>query len=65
MRHDWIFDVLNDLRSYALQNDLPALAEQAERTLRIARAEIASLTHEENETPEEGGDGTPPMSGPH
>ena len=41
MRHDWIFDVLTDLQSYALKNGLPRLAAQAEETLRIARAEIA------------------------
>ncbi len=42
MRHDWIFDVLTDLQSYALKNGLPRLAAQAEQTLHIARAEIAA-----------------------
>ncbi|MFN4154852.1 MAG: hypothetical protein ACK4HF_09370 [Paracoccaceae bacterium] len=42
MHHDWIFDVLEDLRSYALQNGLPATAAQAEEALRVARAELAS-----------------------
>ncbi len=41
MAHDWIFDVLNDMRSYASKNGLPALAVQLEETLRVARAEIS------------------------
>jgi hypothetical protein len=40
MRHDWVFDVLTDLRSYAQSNGLPRLAEQAEQTLRTAREEV-------------------------
>ena len=42
MRHDWIFDVLTDLRSYALQNDLRDLAEQVEMALRTARRDVAA-----------------------
>jgi hypothetical protein len=42
MHHDWIFDVLKDLRSYALQNGLPATAAQADEALRVARAELES-----------------------
>ncbi len=53
MRHDWIFDVLSDLKAYALKNDLPALAAKAEEALIVARAEIAA-----GEGPEPGGDGT-------
>lgn len=45
MRHDWVFDVLADLRSYAQRNGLPRLAEQAELTLRTARDEIDAQTH--------------------
>lgn len=40
MRHDWIFDVLADLRAYAEQNDLPALATYVAATLRVAELEI-------------------------
>jgi hypothetical protein len=40
MRHDWIFDVLADLRVYALENDLPALAAQVTVTLQVADLEI-------------------------
>lgn len=44
--HQWIFDVLKDLRRYALANDLPALARKAEEALQTARAEIAALVRE-------------------
>ena len=42
MRHDWIFDVLQDLRAYAQSNGLPALALKADEALRVARAEMAA-----------------------
>jgi hypothetical protein len=42
MRHDWILDVLTDLRSYARANDLPALADKADEVLQVARMEIAA-----------------------
>jgi hypothetical protein len=46
MGHDWIFDVLRDLRAYALTNDLPALAAKAEEALRVAEVEVADKTRE-------------------
>lgn len=45
-RHQWIFDVLTDLRRYALANGLPALARKAEEAIETARAEIAALPPE-------------------
>ncbi|MEZ5797953.1 MAG: hypothetical protein R3D63_11015 [Paracoccaceae bacterium] len=42
MRHDWVFDVLKDLLSYARLHDLPALAAQVEMSLAVAQAEIAA-----------------------
>ena len=42
MRHDWIFDVLSDLKAYAIKNDLPALAAKVDETLTLARAEVAA-----------------------
>jgi hypothetical protein len=42
MRHDWIFDVLVDLRSYALKNGLSRLAAQVEVALCVAQAEVAA-----------------------
>lgn len=41
MRHDWIFDVLRDLKAYALANQMAALAVKADEALIVARAEIA------------------------
>jgi len=43
MRHEWVFDVLRDLKAYAQTNGLPALAAKAEEALTIARAEIIAL----------------------
>lgn len=43
MGHDWIFDVLRDLISYAQANGLPAVAAKAEETLKVAEAEVAGL----------------------
>lgn len=56
MRHDWILEVLSDLRSYALRNGLPDLAERVDQTLRAARIE---LRHAD---PDEGGPGGTPSS---
>ena len=42
MRHDWIFDMLKDLRSYAQSNGLPALALKADEAMRVAQAEVAA-----------------------
>lgn len=42
MRHDWIFDVLKDLVSYAERNGLPLLALKAEEALQTAAEEIAA-----------------------
>ena len=42
MGHDWVFDVLADLKSYAEANGLPELAAMADQTLAVARAEIAA-----------------------
>jgi hypothetical protein len=42
MCHDWILDVLSDLKAYAIKNDLPALAAKVEETLAVTKAEIAA-----------------------
>ena len=47
VRHAWVFQVLRDLKDYALANDLPELAEKAGEALEVAAAEI-------------GGGGAPP-----
>ena len=42
MSNTWILDVLADLRSFALRNDLSALAEQLDDTTLVAATELAS-----------------------
>ncbi len=42
MAHDWVFDVLDDLKSYAVANGLIALAAKAEEALQTATVEIAA-----------------------
>ncbi len=61
MSHDWIFEMLRDLRAYALANGLPATAAKTEEALRIAEAEVAALP-----APGEGGEApvSPPRKGP-
>lgn len=41
MAQDWIVDVLADLRSFATQNGLTALAEQLDDTMLVAATELA------------------------
>lgn len=41
MGHDWVFDVLADLKSYATANGLFELAAKADEALEVAAAEIA------------------------
>ena len=63
MPHDWILQVLADLRAYALANDLPATAAMAAEALMVARAELEFP----GDDPSSGsGSGTPPpQSAPH
>ncbi len=42
MADDWIFDLLADLRSFALANGLPAFAAQVETAVRVAEVELAA-----------------------
>jgi hypothetical protein len=42
MRHEWVFDVLEDLKSYAIENGLHQLAAKADEALRAASSEIAA-----------------------
>lgn len=43
MPHDWIIEVLDDLKTYAEQNRLDELVAQIEDTRLVAMTEIASL----------------------
>ncbi len=45
MRHDWLFEVLDDLRAYAALNGLPATVAKLDEAIRIAHAE-ASMGHD-------------------
>ncbi|WP_335947452.1 hypothetical protein [Salipiger bermudensis] len=46
MRHEWIIDVLTDLRGYARANALEALAEQLADAQAVAEVELASSAGE-------------------
>jgi hypothetical protein len=41
MHQGWVIDVLADLKTFARQNDLPALAGQLEESILVAAAELA------------------------
>ncbi len=59
MRHDWIFEVLRDLKAYAQANGLPALAQKADEAMRVAQAELAIATLAE--IPPDAEAGVPPV----
>lgn len=59
MRHDWIFEVLHDLKAYAQANGLPALALKADEAMRVARAELAISPRAD--MPPEAEAGAPPV----
>ena len=42
MGHDWIIDVLTDLKTFAAANDLNALAAKLDDTQLVAEAEIGA-----------------------
>jgi hypothetical protein len=42
MGHDWIIDVLTDLKTFAVANDLEALAAKLDDTQVVAKAEIGA-----------------------
>ena len=42
MGHDWILDVLTDLKTFARANGLPTLAAQLDDASLVAQAELAS-----------------------
>lgn len=65
MRHDWIFDVLKDLRSFAQRNGLPALAAQVETAMRVAHAEIGDGESVPLAIDVDAQDGMPPAGRPH
>jgi len=44
MGHNWILDVLADLKAFAQENDLPLLAAQLDETALVAQAELTSVS---------------------
>ena len=42
MAHEWVFDVLTDLKLYAMKNRLTALHAQLDQAALVAAVEIAS-----------------------
>jgi|GEM_PF-2231805 len=42
MQHQWIIDMLQDMRTYAEANDLPQIAAGVQGLLPLAREEIAA-----------------------
>ncbi len=51
MSHEWIFDVLADLRAYAEKNGLHGLAEKTDELLAVARDEISGRPRTDEDTP--------------
>lgn len=60
MADDWIFNLLGDLRRFALANGLPALAAQIETTERVAAVELAARNDAGEADPMMGGQGGRP-----
>lgn len=63
MSQEWMIDVLQDLRNFAVKNDLAELAEQLDDTIHIAVTEITWKAHggvaaEQNAKPNGGVPGT-------
>ena len=56
MGHDWVFDVLQDMKDYALANGLLGLATKVEEAQRIAKEEISAQS--QRPTSKEPGGGT-------
>lgn len=55
MEGDWILDVLLDLRRFAGDNGMPALAEQLDDTLLVAGAELRAVKAQAGQTGEDEG----------
>ena len=42
MANEWIIEVLDDLQEFARKNEMPALAQQLDDTLAVARDEVSA-----------------------
>lgn len=63
MGHEWIIDVLTDLKSFAKTNDLPLLAAQLDEAALVASGEIGSMTVKSSLVTRGDGAGTRSFSG--
>ena len=61
MGHDWIIDVLADMRRFARQNDMPLLCAQLDDAMMVASAEVANMPAQPSLRSEE----RSTKSGPH
>jgi hypothetical protein len=43
MGHDWIIDVLSDVRRFARLNDMPQLSAQLDDAMLVATTEVANI----------------------
>lgn len=62
MQNEWILDVLTDLRTFARQNGLGALADQLDETSAVARADLTSQPKGHGQ---DDGGAVPVTFGPH
>ena len=56
MHHEWIIDVLSDLKSYARMNGMTALADQLSDTALMAAVELANQPVQSRPDTDRGGD---------
>jgi hypothetical protein len=55
MRHDWILDVLTDMRAYAERNGMARLAGALDEVVPLARSEIAEAEARDRSASGKGG----------
>ena len=48
LQHEWMIRVLENLQTYALRNNLSALAEHLDQARLLAMTEISNLTEDED-----------------
>ena len=46
MRHDWMLDVLGDMRRYAQMHGMPVLVRSLDQTIGIAEREIVAASED-------------------
>jgi hypothetical protein len=56
MRHEWLFDVLADMKVYAERHGLVALSAKVDETIEVAHAEIAAAEADDDAPQKQRGD---------